>query len=96
MDEAKISAARVIIAHVGQQRKRWGRHYDIATDRKYSPMQIGTAADILAQYLAEIEGEGSFVPKEDLTRANRQHAATKAQLAKAKKQIEKLKEKLAS
>lgn len=77
-----IDKARQIVAHIVCQRERWGKQYD---GSDWHMDQILDAIVAINGALAGVQQE--LVPKADLTKANRQLAASKAQYAKLKGKV---------
>jgi chromosome segregation ATPase len=89
-EENPLDWAETVLEHVGKQKLKWGKLYEVGKDAVYSADDIARAASIVFVELKESKG----VSKADLTNANRQLAASKAREARAKKKIANLEEKL--
>ena len=83
MRDTTWEEAQNLVAHVVEQRARWGKHYD---GSDVSVDKILDCLVVLAQHLTDSEKD----LRESLTLANRQLSAAGAREVRQKKQIERL------
>ncbi len=87
MSNDNLKWATDVCTHVRNEAIRWGKMYTVEKDVKFTATDIAKAAGIIAEM---VTGD-AYVPKEELTLANRQLTAAKAREGKLKKQLEQLK-----
>ena len=85
-----LDKAKQILTHIAGEKKRWGKHYDPARDTKYTLSVILDAVAFIAEQLDQ--ASDNTVDKAELTKVNRQLAASKARETGLKTKLAKLKE----